>query len=252
MDNTISCAVTKDLLPNYIEKLTSEETNKVIEAHLQSCSECMNERNAMLSYVDTEKAPENKKMKNYLIKTKIMYLLKGIGMSLGIIGIVVCLIVDIAINRRLTWSIIVDAGVIYLYVCALPAILSKKHKVIKIMAAASILVLPLLYIIKSVINKNYVNKPLSWFGEIALPISLIWIGILWITILIRYLMKLNIWNTIGIFTLLAIIGNALTNSIAGHVTLKDVYITDMEWIDSIVYLVSSIICFIIGYRRKRK
>ena len=30
----------EDLLPNYIEKLTNEETNKYIEEHLKSCNEC--------------------------------------------------------------------------------------------------------------------------------------------------------------------------------------------------------------------
>ena len=34
------CKLVQDLLPNYIEKVTSEETNQYIEEHLQSCTEC--------------------------------------------------------------------------------------------------------------------------------------------------------------------------------------------------------------------
>ena len=34
------CKVVQDLLPNYIEKLTNEETSKYIEAHLKECNEC--------------------------------------------------------------------------------------------------------------------------------------------------------------------------------------------------------------------
>lgn len=34
------CKIIQDLLPNYIEKLTNEETNKYIEEHLKSCNEC--------------------------------------------------------------------------------------------------------------------------------------------------------------------------------------------------------------------
>ena len=30
----------KDLFPNYIEKLTSNETNKFIEEHIASCEKC--------------------------------------------------------------------------------------------------------------------------------------------------------------------------------------------------------------------
>lgn len=35
-----TCKIIQDLLPNYIEKLTNEETNEFIEAHLKGCNEC--------------------------------------------------------------------------------------------------------------------------------------------------------------------------------------------------------------------
>ncbi len=34
------CKIVQDLLPNYIEKLTDEETNMYIEEHLRECNEC--------------------------------------------------------------------------------------------------------------------------------------------------------------------------------------------------------------------
>lgn len=38
-DNKI-CKIVQDLLPNYVEKLTNEETNSYIEEHLEKCAEC--------------------------------------------------------------------------------------------------------------------------------------------------------------------------------------------------------------------
>ena len=35
-----TCAMVQDLLPAYIEGLTSEETTAVIKAHLETCEEC--------------------------------------------------------------------------------------------------------------------------------------------------------------------------------------------------------------------
>lgn len=35
-----NCRIIQDLLPTYIEKLTSQETNSYIEEHLKDCSEC--------------------------------------------------------------------------------------------------------------------------------------------------------------------------------------------------------------------
>lgn len=34
------CKIIQDLLPNYIEKLTNEETNRYVEEHLAECTEC--------------------------------------------------------------------------------------------------------------------------------------------------------------------------------------------------------------------
>ena len=35
-----NCKIVQDLLPNYIEKLTSDETNIFIEKHLKECEDC--------------------------------------------------------------------------------------------------------------------------------------------------------------------------------------------------------------------
>ncbi|UOQ84700.1 zf-HC2 domain-containing protein [Gracilibacillus salinarum] len=34
------CEIVKDLIPMYVEKLTSEDSNQFIEEHLHSCEEC--------------------------------------------------------------------------------------------------------------------------------------------------------------------------------------------------------------------
>ena len=34
------CKIVQDLLPNYIDKLTSKETNAYIEEHINGCKEC--------------------------------------------------------------------------------------------------------------------------------------------------------------------------------------------------------------------
>lgn len=38
--NKRECEIVKDLLPNYIDKLTSRETNDFIEEHIQTCEDC--------------------------------------------------------------------------------------------------------------------------------------------------------------------------------------------------------------------
>lgn len=47
MKNDLSCAVVRDLLPSYIDKLTSEETNRAVEQHLEGCADCRKVLSAM-------------------------------------------------------------------------------------------------------------------------------------------------------------------------------------------------------------
>lgn len=253
MNNEITCAVVKDLLPNYIEKLTSEETNRKMEAHFHTCEACTKEREYMLKEIDAETAPEVKEFKKFMTKTKLIYLLKGIFYALGIIGALTCFIVDIAVNRRLTWSLIVDASLIFVFVPVLTAIYSKTHRLLKAAAVASLLLLPMLYGFALVIRANgYAPQSDGWFMRYAMPISLIWIVILWIFISIAALTKMNIWNAAGILLLMTIFGSALTNAIANRESIFTLYTTGLEWIDSMSYLVCAALCFLIGRKKQKK
>ena len=40
MKNQKQCKIVQDLLPTYIEDLTSEETNQYIEEHIKNCNDC--------------------------------------------------------------------------------------------------------------------------------------------------------------------------------------------------------------------
>lgn len=254
MEKKISCAVVRDLLPNYIEKLTSEETNLVMEEHFDSCVECTKERNTMMKSMDhTNKAdPQNHKMIHFMKKTKILYLLNGILLSAGILGIIVSSIVDLAVDKGLTWSLIVDVSILYFYACALPFFLSRNHKVIKMTAAATILLLPLLYMIEKVLNQYYMNQPVHWVNLYALPISIIWIVIIWTVIGVRQLTKANLWTMLGIFLLLTAVGSVFTNAIARQISWIEVYTTGYEWINTVTNLSFAFAFLWIGYLRKNK
>lgn len=69
------CKIVQDLLPNYLEKVTNEETNKFIEEHIASCEECNKTYLAMkqelkVNSIDAKK--EIKYMKKFKTKLKIL------------------------------------------------------------------------------------------------------------------------------------------------------------------------------------
>jgi len=83
--NKIPCAVIKDLLPSYIDGLTSEDSDRMIEEHLSECAECtelLNSMKAGLSEADedekkrnrlSEEKPPEKQMDHFLLRSRSAY-----------------------------------------------------------------------------------------------------------------------------------------------------------------------------------
>lgn len=251
MKSDIDCALVKDLLPSYVDQLTSKETNEILEEHLNTCEVCKKELDDMVCELKADKMPQNQDLKRYLNKTKQMYLLKGILLSIGILGLFVSFCVDVSINRKLTWSLIVDMGILYSYAVLYTAIMIKKYKVFSTTIVASMLLLPMLWGMEAVINSNFLIQPIYWFKEYALPISLIWIVILNGIVLFYYLSK-KLWYTLGVALILCAAGSILTEAIANHLSIFESLYYGLKWIDAIAYFACGILCIIIGYVKRNK
>lgn len=69
MKNDLTCGVVRDLLPSYVEGLTSPESNTAVERHLSGCPDCAQLRTA-LAGAPEQAAPEDSKEVDYLKKVK--------------------------------------------------------------------------------------------------------------------------------------------------------------------------------------
>ena len=69
MKNDLTCGVVRDLLPSYVEGLTSPESNTAVERHLSECPDCAQLRTA-LAGAPEQAAPEDAKEVDYLKKVK--------------------------------------------------------------------------------------------------------------------------------------------------------------------------------------
>lgn len=56
----MKCEIVKDLLPSFIEGLTSDESNSEIEEHLKTCQECKDVLDQMKTEIDVENIELNK------------------------------------------------------------------------------------------------------------------------------------------------------------------------------------------------
>ena len=61
------CKIVQDLLPNYIENLTNEETNKYIEEHLKKCENCKKVLENMKKDIQVNDLKRTKKEVKYIL-----------------------------------------------------------------------------------------------------------------------------------------------------------------------------------------
>lgn len=86
------CKIVQDLLPTYIESLTSEETTNFIEEHLNSCNECNKIHNNMKESIvnqeieNTEIIKKIKKYKRKIRLIKIIFILAILAFPIYLIG----------------------------------------------------------------------------------------------------------------------------------------------------------------------
>ena len=67
--NKIPCEIIQDLLPSFIDELTSDVTNREVEAHIEECEQCRNIFRQMKT-PDIETAENEEKEIDFLKKTK--------------------------------------------------------------------------------------------------------------------------------------------------------------------------------------
>lgn len=68
--NRKECEIVKDLLPNYVDKLTSRETNEFIEEHIKTCEDCRRIYDSMKAEFYYKQEKEEKESINFFKKHK--------------------------------------------------------------------------------------------------------------------------------------------------------------------------------------
>lgn len=108
MNVTMSCSVAQDLIPLYIDHLTSEETNQWMEEHMQECEDCKNRYERMKesnrkeevekqkeinSEVDYLKKIHSYQKKNLILGSIVSFLL---GASIPVLRVAIPIIIDLS------------------------------------------------------------------------------------------------------------------------------------------------------------
>lgn len=149
----------------------------------------------------------NKKIYHSLIKRGVVFL--------GVLSLLICFVVDLGINRRLTWSLIPLISVASLGGTWLTFERSQHQRLIKAGICFSLLVLPYLWLLEKIlVASQYIDAP--FFFKLAAPISLIWLLLLWLSVLIHHKVTWHWSYSVALFCLMSIPGSYLMTIILGE------------------------------------
>lgn len=87
------CKIIQDLMPNYIDNLTSTQSNEYVENHLKDCEECTNYFNEMKSKIELSKTDSIKQEIDYMKKAnKKMNIGKKLLIIIGVLIVIALMI----------------------------------------------------------------------------------------------------------------------------------------------------------------
>ena len=78
MKQDLNYMIVQDLLPNYIEKLTSDVTNQAVEEHIRTCEQCSELLNIMSVEITSKKTVPKRELK-FLKKIKLTRLIPEVS-----------------------------------------------------------------------------------------------------------------------------------------------------------------------------
>lgn len=245
MEKKIECSYVRDLLPLYIDEIVSDETKQYVTKHLDNCEECREIYQEMKMEVEDIRLKDINNQKNFLKQTKKFLILKAIN-SMMFLAIVICFIVNLAVEHGLTWFPIAAVSILYGGLIVNTLISSEQHKVFHSMMVISIGLIVLLTTIQ--VSSYYLLGDTSvWYFKFGLPLAFLWLVIVWIPIVLKKICKFGLFDAFGILFVCILIGNYITKMMLGDITNKAELLDKTLFIQNgLGFFIAAILCSCIG------
>lgn len=162
-----------------------------------------------------------------------------------LVGIMVCLICNIAISGNLTWSLIPVSSIIFAWAISFPSIKLGKRGITVSLLALSIFILPYLFLLSRLIKAK---KIFSVGVAMAIPsIIFLWI----IAAVFHRIGETRRWIAVGIIFLLAIVLIFIINTILSKMIAEP--ILDLwDMLSIFILLILAFASFICDYTKKKE
>lgn len=163
-----------------------------------------------------------------------------------LVGLLACIICDLAINRSLTWSLYVVYSVPFFWLVTLPLIWARRHKIALMLAVFTAGTLPYLYLLDAI-------TPITgWFFPFGLPVAASSLLALWICYAVFRFLPINTFYKSAISLVLIGIG---VNLIVDN-TLAAFRVTPLLWwemaLDLVIIVAATVALCVFGYKWDRR
>lgn len=193
-----------------------------------------------------QKADENlialkRKAENNMTKNTIVSILFSVTL---LIGIMVCLICNIAISGGLTWSLIPVSSIVFAWVISFPSVVLGKRGIVVSLISLSVFIIPYLFLLSSLIK----TKEVFSIGSFMAAASIIF---LWIIVAVfNRIGKTRKLIAFGIIFLLAIPFMFIINGMLSKMIAEPILdIWDMLYI--FILLILAFVFFVCDYAKKK-
>ena len=193
-----------------------------------------------------KKADENlvalkRKDENNMTKNVIISILFSVAL---LIGIMVCLICNLAISGDLTWSLIPVSSIVLAWVISFPSIILGKRGIIVSLISLSVFIVPYLFLLSNLVK---VEEVFSVGAEMAVAsIVFLWI----IVAVFRRIGETRKLVALGISFLLAIPFMFVINVMVSKITAEPI-LDVWDMLTVFILLISAFVSFICDYAKKK-
>ncbi|MBY0123781.1 hypothetical protein [Bacillus sp. S/N-304-OC-R1] len=176
-------------------------------------------------------------------KASVNFIIKTVISLTCFLGILICIICNLSVKGKLTWSLYPITSILFLWLIIIPLFQFKRNKVRKALVSLSIFIIPFLLILNHIIGGTKLMLP------IGIPISLIGIFYMWMIYFLFLTMKTGKWITVSVSIMLGIpvgiIVSAMISKFINHPIIDTWDILSYG-----IMIMISIITFFIGRTRK--
>jgi predicted anti-sigma-YlaC factor YlaD len=244
----IPCDVVTDLLPLYHDGVCNQSTKKLVAEHLEECESCRVLLDKISNTtIDNKIKAESKEVIKHQAKALKMRYAKNIGAvifsSLLLLGIITCVIVDLAISGTLTWSLIPISSIVFTWCSFFPAIKYGAKGITVSLIALSVLIAPYLFVLNRLVGGQIL--------QIAIWMAIVGVVFMWVVFVVFKLLKSRKLLASAISLILTIPVSLVINLILSRIISESIFDVWDAMSFALIAIVAGLLFYLDYAKRKR-